>query len=430
MSKKVLVVGGGGREHSLVWKLSQSKQVGEIFACPGNPGIAEIGTCVDIKDTDLEKIADFAEKKGIDLTLVGPEIPLSLGIVDIFQERGLTIFGPNKVAARIEGSKLFAKEIMTEGDIPTARYAEFTEYNPAMEYVVERGTPLVIKADGLAYGKGTYVAIELEEAVAAIEENLIDRRFGSASDKLIIEDYLCGEEASVLAFVDGETILPLISSQDHKRIYDDDEGPNTGGMGAYCPAPIVPEIYLPRIVDKIFKPTIEALKRKGIEYKGVIYAGLMVGFDGPKVLEFNVRFGDPEVQALLPMMKNDLYEVIIATIEGRLNEHTLEWENGSSICVVISSEGYPGKYTTGVEINGLKDRFDDGVYIFHAGTAMKEDKLITAGGRVLNVVALGKDILEAKERVYEAIPRIQFNGMYFRRDIAYKALLRYYEQVI
>ena len=426
MGDKVLIIGSGGREHCLGWKLSQSPNVSEIISAPGNAGLSWIGECVSVKPNDVSSLVKLVEKRRIDLTIVGPEEPLTLGIVDEFEKRGLPIYGPSKKAAMLEASKVFAKEIMSRAGIPTAEFEVFSDYDKAIKYVEERSVPLIIKADGLASGKGVTVAVDKDKAFYAIELNLKGHVFGEASKRIVIEEYLCGEEASVLAFTDGETIIPMISAQDYKRVYEDDTGPNTGGMGSYAPAPILPYEYLDIIVDKIYRPVLEELKREGINYRGVLYSGLMIGFDGPKVLEFNVRFGDPESQALLPLLKTDLYSVFKATIEGRLKDIKLEWEGGTALCVIIASSGYPGKYATGMPVKGLENLLNKrDVFTFIAGARYEDDKLITSGGRVMGITAKGKDIFEAKKRAYEAVSAVDFDGIYYRKDIGYKAIERY-----
>lgn len=426
MGDKVLIVGSGGREHCLGWKIAQSPRVEKIISAPGNAGLSWLGECVPIKANDIEALADLADKERVDITVVGPEQPLADGIVDLFQDRGLPIFGPTRRAAMLEASKVFAKEIMSKKGVPTAEYRVFSDYDKAIEYINERGTPLVIKADGLAAGKGVTVAIEEEKAYYAVEANLKQKVFGSSSSKIVIEEYLCGEEVSMIAFTDGETIVPMISSQDYKRVYDGDEGPNTGGMGSYAPAPILPTEYTDFVVDKIFRPTLEGLKEEGVEYRGVLYGGLVVGFDGPRVLEFNVRFGDPETQSLLPLMKSDLYEVIRATVEGRLSEIEIEWDERSAMCVVLASGGYPGQYATGMDIKGLENLLNQkDVYVYIAGAKYNNGDLVTSGGRVMGITAVDTDVFKAKERVYNAIKNIHFDGIYFRKDIGYKAIERY-----
>jgi phosphoribosylamine--glycine ligase len=426
MGDKVLIVGGGGREHAIAWKLSQSAGVGNLIAAPGNAGISELGECFNIKEQEITKLAELAEKQGVDLTVVGPELPLSLGIVDLFESRGLPVFGPNKAATQLESSKIFAKDLMSAQKVPTGAHKVFDVYQEALEYVYDYGTPVVIKADGLAAGKGVTVAMEDEEACMAIKENLLKGRFGDSSRRVIIEEYLCGEEASVLALTDGKTILPMLASQDHKRIYDEDQGPNTGGMGAYAPAPVVGDILYEFINKRIFKPVIKGLANNGIIYKGILYAGLMIDFTGPKVLEFNVRFGDPEAQCILPLLKSDLYELCQATVKGKLEGQPMEFEEGCCICVVMASGGYPANYTTGYPITGLKEAGKlPEVVVFHAGTKLAKGKTVTSGGRVLGVTAKGENLEQAQERAYQAVKKINFEGAYYRSDIGYKGLARY-----
>jgi len=426
MGDKVLIVGGGGREHCLGWKLAQSPKVSEIISAPGNAGLSWIGECVSVKPNDINSLVKLAERRAVDLTVVGPEEPLTMGIVDAFEKRGLPIFGPNKKASMLEASKVFAKEFMSKAGVPTAEYSVFSDYEEALRYVENKSVPLIIKADGLAFGKGVTVAVEKDKAYYAIEANLKEHIFGDASKRIIIEEYLCGEEASVLAFTDGETIIPMISAQDYKRVYEDDAGPNTGGMGSYAPAPILPYEYLDIIVDKIYKPILEELKRGGIIYRGVLYSGLMIGFDGPKVLEFNVRFGDPETQALFPLLKTDLYSVLKATVDGHLKDIKLEWEGKTALCVIVASSGYPGKYATGMQVRGLENLINrDDIYTFIAGAKYENGVLITSGGRVMGITAKGKDIFDVKKKAYEAVSAIDFDGIYYRKDIGYKAIERY-----
>jgi len=426
MGDKVLIVGGGGREHAIAWKLSQSPRVSKIIAAPGNAGMAELGECFNVKDHEIPRLAELAEEQGVDLTIVGPEFPLSLGIADFFESRGLPIFGPNKAATQLESSKIFAKDIMTAQKVPTGDHKVFDVYQEALEYIYDYGTPVVIKADGLASGKGVTVAMEDEEACMAIKENLLKGRFGDSSRRVIIEEYLCGEEASVLALTDGKTILPMLASQDHKRIYDEDQGPNTGGMGAYSPAPVVGDALYEFISKRIFKPTIKGLANNGIIYKGILYAGLMIDLTGPKVLEFNVRFGDPETQSVLPLLKSDLYELCQATVNGKLEGHQLEFAEGSCICVVMASGGYPANYTTGYPIKGLKEAAKlPNVMLFHAGTKKEKGKVVTSGGRVLGITAWGENLEQARDLAYQAVRKINFEGAYYRSDIGYKGLARY-----
>jgi len=422
---KILVIGSGGREHSLVWKISQSPRVKKIYCAPGNGGIGEMAELVPIGPEEIEKLADFATKEKIDLTVVGPELPLTLGIADLFSKRGLRIFGPNREAARLEGSKAFAKEILKENRIPTASFATFSEASSAKRYLGEQKPPYVVKADGLAAGKGVIICADRKEAEAAIEDILVRKLFGQAGESLVIEEFLVGEEVSFMALTDGEHILSLASSQDHKRVFDGDRGPNTGGMGAYSPAPVVtPELHR-RILDEILNPLLRGLKKKGVHYSGVIYAGLMIADDGPKVLEFNARFGDPECQPIMMRLKSDLVSLLEATIEGKLDRMKAEWYRDPAVCVVLCAGGYPGAYEKGQEIRGLeKLKHWQRGFVFHAGSAEKQGRFLTSGGRVLGVTALGTNIQEAVREVYRAIGEIEWDGMHYRRDIAQRALKR------
>jgi phosphoribosylamine--glycine ligase len=419
---KVLVIGSGGREHCLVDKLSRSALVDKIYIAPGNGGTACLGQNVDIKADDLDSLTAFAQENKIDLTIVGPEAPLVLGIVDKFEAQGLKIFGPRQGLARLEGSKVFAKEMMAKYAVPTADFKVFEDAKEAKDFIDKKDTSLVVKADGLAAGKGVFVCNDKAEAYAAIDAIMVDKKFGRAGEKIVIEDRLEGEEASILVFTDGKTILPLVSSQDHKRVFDDDKGPNTGGMGAYAPAPVVSEEMLSLIMDKVFKPLIFGLKDDGLVFKGILYGGLMIKDAEAKVLEFNVRFGDPETQAILPKLNTDLTEIILATVEERLEGLDLEWDKRFCICVVLASGGYPGSYQKGKPIKGLeKIKGLKDVFVFQAGTK-KGEAFVTSGGRVLGVTGLGDDIQEARSKVYQAIKEISFDGMHYRRDIANKAL--------
>ena len=419
----VLVIGSGGREHALVWKMRQSKKVKKLFCAPGNAGIAQEAECVNIQPDNIDGLLSFAKEKKIDLTVVGPELPLSLGIVDKFEEAGLRVFGPTASAARLEYSKAFAKEMMAKCNIPTAVFKTFTSSHEAKEYIKEKGTLLVIKADGLAAGKGVVVAETVDEAINAVTDMMENRSFGDAGDKVVIEDCLKGEEASFMVFTDGTTIVPMVSAQDHKRVFDNDKGPNTGGMGAYSPAPVVSDALAEKVIDEVFKPLLDGLKKEGIIYKGVLYAGLMIDDNQLNVLEFNCRFGDPEAQPILFRLKSDIIEIMEAIIDNRLSDINVEWEQEASVCVVIASKGYPGNYEKGRVIQGLDEAEEiKGVKVFHAGTAKKEDKIVTAGGRVLGVTASGIDINEAVKAAYKAIEKIKFDGMHYRRDIASKAL--------
>ena len=419
---KVLVVGSGGREHTLVWKISQSRKVDKIYCAPGNGGIKELAELVNIKADDVDALLSFAKENKIDLTVVGPEGSLVKGIVDIFQQEGLKIFGPTKELSMLEGSKVFAKEAMTKFGLPTADFKVFDDPKDAKKYLNEKGAPIVVKADGLAAGKGVIVAKTVEEAETAIEDIMVKKIFGSAGDRLILEDCLEGEEASILVFSDGKNIAPLVSAQDHKRIFDNDEGPNTGGMGAYSPAPVVSGEIFNDIIDKVFRPMITGLAKQGKYYKGVLYGGLMMTKHGPMVLEFNVRFGDPETQAILPRLKSDLVDVAIACTEGSLDKINLEWDERSCLCIVAASKGYPGSYEKHKKISGLED-VKDGM-VFHAGTVSENGNIFTNGGRVLGVAGLGSDIKSAKLKAYEAAGKIKFDGIYYRKDIGNKAIRR------
>jgi phosphoribosylamine--glycine ligase len=423
---KILVVGSGGREHALVWKIAQSPKVKRLYAAPGNAGIGELAECVDIKAEDIEGLTRFAKDNKIDLTVVGPEAPLVAGIVDIFQKEGLKVFGPTQKAAQLEASKVFAKELMAKYNVPTADFKIFDNASEAKKYIEKIGAPCVVKADGLAQGKGVIVAKTVDEVKQAVKSIMEDKIFGEAGNRVIIEDCLEGEEASIIVITDSKEVIPLASSQDHKRVFDGDTGPNTGGMGAYSPAPVVtPELFR-EILDKIIYRIIDGLVREGINYKGALYVGIMITKEGPKVLEFNVRFGDPENQAIMPRLKSDLVEVMLATIEGRLSRiRTLNWESRACICVVCASGGYPGNYEKGKEIFGLDEvaKMED-IVVFHAGTKKEDSKIVTSGGRVLGVTALGEDIKEAIDRAYQAIEKLHFKNIHFRKDIGYKALRR------
>lgn len=421
---QILIVGSGGREHALAWKIAQSKLVDKIFCAPGNGGISQLAECVDIKADDIFGLLEFARKEKIDLTVVGPEVALSLGIVDEFQKAGLKIFGPNKKAANLEASKIFAKELMAKYKIPTAEFKVFDDPDSAKKYIEKISKPCVIKADGLAAGKGVIVAKTLDEVKNAINLMMQDKIFGEAGKKIIIEECLEGQEVSILVITDSKEAVALASAQDHKRVFDNDLGPNTGGMGAYSPAPIVTVELLKEIMEKIIYRTIDGLVKEGIDYRGVLYAGVMLTKDGPKTLEFNVRFGDPETEAMLPRLKSDLVEVMLATCEGKLSKiRTLEWDNRACVCVVCAAGGYPGNYAKDKEINGLDQiaKTED-VVIFHAGTNKVGNKILTSGGRVLAVTGLGATIKEAINKTYVAIEKINFEGMHYRKDIGKKAL--------
>ena len=423
---KILVVGGGGREHSLVWKIRQSPEVDDLYCAPGNAGIAAQAECVPIAPGEIGKLKGFALEKGIDLTVVGPEAPLIDGIVNEFESAGLRIFGSTRAAARLEGSKSFAKEIMKAGNVPTADFKVFTDAEKALEYVRSLEPPIVVKVDGNAAGKGVTVARDRQTAEAAVRRCMVERAFGDAGEKILVEECLEGEEASILAFTDGETVVPMASSQDHKPVYDNDEGPNTGGMGAYSPAPVVSTELETEIYERVMTAVVEAMAEGGIPYKGVLYAGLIITKRGPMVLEFNARFGDPENQVIIPRLKSDIVPVLLAcTEEGQLCKQKLEWLPDACVTVVMASGGYPGSYEKGLLIEGLDEAEScDGVMVFHAGTAVKDSRTVTAGGRVLGVTALGPDIPSAIERAYDAVGKIRFDGMHYRKDIGAKALAR------
>ena len=418
---KILVVGGGGREHAIIWKLAQSPLAEEIYCAPGNAGIAELADCVNIPAEDVDTLLEFALAEKIDLTVVGPEAPLAAGIVDKFTAAGLKIFGPSQSAALIEGSKELAKQIMEKYRIPTAKYASFTDFTKAKEYITAAGAPIVIKADGLAAGKGVVVAQTVADALAAAEDMLSGNAFGEAGAKVVIEEFLEGEEVSVLAFTDGYTVRPMVSAQDHKRAFDNDEGPNTGGMGAYSPAPVYTDALADEVFKRVLQPAVDGMRAEGRLYKGVLYAGLMLTADGVKVLEFNARFGDPETQAVLYRLKSDLAEIMLAVIDGRLAEVELEWYDEPAVCVVIASGGYPGKYAKGQHISGLDEQAED-TYVFHAGTTFIGGQVAANGGRVLGVTARGKTIREAIGRAYDAVDKIHYDGCFCRRDIGRRAL--------
>ena len=418
---KVLVVGGGGREHAICWKLSKSPNVKKIYAAPGNAGISTIAECVDIKIDDLNGLAQFVSQNAVDLTVVGPELPLTLGIVDQFESRKKKIFGPSKKASLIEGSKAFAKEFMHKHHIPTASYRIFSEHFEALDFIKSAGFPLVIKADGLAAGKGAVICRNITEAIDTVEKIMVQKVFGSAGLKLVIEEYLEGEEVTVMAFTDGKTIVPMIPSQDHKQIYDTDKGPNTGGMGAYAPTSIVGKKMLKTICDEILEPTVRGLAAENRTYKGVLYCGLMVTGRGVKVLEYNCRFGDPETQVVLPLLETDLVEVFNNIAEGYLNVDEIKWSEKSTVTVVLASEGYPGKYDVGKAIDGLNSADQDSEIIFHAGTKLEGGKFLTNGGRVLNATAFGDSLKAAIANAYKLVRKLNFEGMYYRSDIGWRA---------
>ncbi|MCD4687784.1 MAG: phosphoribosylamine--glycine ligase [Desulfuromonadaceae bacterium] len=421
----VLVIGGGGREHALVWKISQSPLVEKIFCAPGNAGIAELAQCVDFKVDDIDGLLAFAQQQQIGLTVVGPELPLTLGLVDRFREAGLTVFGADKNAAQIEGSKSFSKDLMAKYGVPTAAYGTFTDAEQAKDFIRQQGAPIVVKADGLAAGKGVIVAQTEAEAIAAVEDILCDGAFGAAGSRVVIEEFLEGEEASFLAFTDGEIIVPLASSQDHKPALDGDAGPNTGGMGAYSPAPVVTEDIHQQIIEGVLRPTIAGMAAEGCAYSSILYAGVMVKDGQLKVLEFNARFGDPETQPLLARLKSDIVPVLLACAKGDLSGIELEWHDKAAVCVVMAAGGYPGAYEKGLPIDGLAAAAAiDGVTVFHAGTTEKDGRVVTAGGRVLGVTGLGTTVAEAIETAYQGVKAISWPKVHYRSDIGRKALDR------
>ena len=425
---KVLVVGNGGREHALAWKINQSPILTKLYAARGNAGIWQIAEKVDIAPTDVEKLIDFAKKEKIDLTVVGPEQPLSEGIVDGFEKAGLKIFGHRKNAAILEASKVFAKNFMKKYGIPTAFYGTFDNEKDAVDFIKKMGTPIVIKADGLAAGKGVVIANTEEEAVDTVRD-MFRGRFGEASKRVVIEEFLEGEEASYIAMVDGEKLVPMATSQDHKRVFDGDKGPNTGGMGAYSPAPVITSEIEKQILEKIMYPTLKGMKAEGREMRGFLYAGLMIGPKGINVLEFNVRMGDPETQPIMRRLESDLLQHMLDILDGKIDSVQPVWSERWSIGVVMASKGYPGKYEKGFEITGIeKAEEDPDIVVFHAGTDLKDGKLVTAGGRVLTVTATGDTLVEAKEKVYKAVEKINFEGAHYRKDIGDKGIKRILKQ--
>ena len=420
---KVLVIGSGGREHALVWKIAQSPKVSQIYCAPGNAGISKLAQCINIDADNIAKLVDFAQKEKIDLTVVGPELALSKGIVDEFNRKGLRIFGPSKKATEIESSKVFSKYLMKKYNIPTATYEVFQNSEKAFDYIKQQNFPLVIKADGLAAGKGVFIVKDLVQARDALDALMEEKNFGEAGRQVVIEEFLEGEEVSILAFCDGKTVVPMVSSQDHKKIFDNDRGPNTGGMGAYSPVPFCNHKSEEMVLQKILIPVIKGLQKEDREYKGVIYAGLVLTKEGPKVLEFNARFGDPETQAVLPRLETDLIEILLAVVEGNLSKVNIKWKDKATVCVILASGGYPGKYQKGKVIYGfekLENKKD--IIVFHAGTKLQEGKIVTAGGRVLGVTAWDDTISKARERAYKGVKEIYFEDMYYRKDIAAKAI--------
>jgi phosphoribosylamine--glycine ligase len=422
---KVLVIGGGGREHALVWKIAQSPMVEQVFCAPGNPGTALLAQNVEIAVDDLEGLLAFAKNENVELTVVGPELPLSMGLVDLFEEHGLKVFGARKNAAIIEASKAFSKDLMQKYQVPTAAYGVFTEVEPAISFIDNTGIPIVIKADGLAAGKGVIIAQTREEAVAAVTDMLSGNAFGAAGSRVVVEEFLWGEEASFLAFTDGERIIPLASAQDHKAVFDGDLGPNTGGMGAYSPAPVVTPAIHEKAMAEVMRRTVDGMAAEGRPYRGVLYAGLMIDGDNVKTLEFNARFGDPECQPLLMRMKSDIVPILMAVALGDLSGIEIEWHDKAAVCVVLAAQGYPGDYSKGDKIAGLDEAAKiEELVVFHAGTRAAEEGVVTNGGRVLGVTALGDTVQQAIARAYQGVALVSWPGMQFRKDIGAKALNR------
>lgn len=415
---KVLIVGSGGREHAIAWKVAQSPRAEEIYCAPGNAGIEEYAQCVDIGAMEFEKLADFAQEKGIDLTIIGMDDPLVGGIVDVFEDRGLRVFGPRKNAAILEGSKAFSKDLMKKYGIPTAAYENFDDPQKALAYLETAKFPIVLKADGLALGKGVLICNTLQEAQEGVRSIMMDKKFGSAGNTMVIEEFMTGREVSVLSYVDGKTIKTMTSAQDHKRAQDGDRGLNTGGMGTFSPSPFYTKEVDEFCKSHIYQATVDAMAKEGREFKGIIFFGLMLTKDGPRVLEYNARFGDPEAQVVLPRMKNDILEVMEACVDGTLDQVDLQFEDNAAVCVVLASDGYPVSYEKGYVIRGLENFKDkDGYYVFHAGTKKTDKGIVTNGGRVLGVTAKGKDLKEARANAYEAVKLVEFDNKYYRHDI-------------
>ncbi|MDQ8733901.1 phosphoribosylamine--glycine ligase [Paenibacillus sp. LHD-38] len=420
---RILVVGGGGREHAIVWALKKSEKVKEIFCAPGNAGIAQLAEVVPIAVSEFDELIRFAKDAAIGLVFVGPDDPLADGIVDAFEAAGIAAYGPRKNAAEIEGSKIFMKNLLKKYNIPTAKYETFTDYETASAYLREQSAPIVIKADGLAAGKGVTVAATLEEAEKALREMMVDKVFGQAGTQIVIEECLVGQEMSILAFVDGETVRAMVPAQDHKPIFDGDKGPNTGGMGTYTPLPHIDPAIIEDSIQNIIIPTAKAMVSEGRPFRGVLFAGLMITPDGPKTIEFNARMGDPETQVVLPRLQTDLIDIVLASINGNLDQLDIQWSDEAAVCVVVASEGYPASYPKGRVISGLAEAEAQGALVFHAGTAEKDGQFVTNGGRVLGIVGRGRDIAEARARAYEAVSVIDFEGKQNRTDIAAKALV-------
>ncbi|WP_372660351.1 phosphoribosylamine--glycine ligase [Cohnella sp.] len=419
----ILVVGRGGREHAIIWSLKRNKKIKKIYCAPGNAGTATLADNIDIGELEFPRLVKFAQENAIDLVVVGPDDPLAAGIVDEFEAAAIPVYGPRKNAAEIEGSKIFMKDLLRKYNIPTAKYETFTDYNAANAYLKQQPLPIVIKADGLAAGKGVAVCFTREEADKALQETMVDKSFGAAGDKVVIEEFLEGQEMSILAFVDGETVRPMSPAQDHKPVFDGDKGPNTGGMGTYSPLPHIPQAIIDESIENIIKPTARAMVSEGRPFRGVLFAGLMITKDGPKTIEFNARFGDPETQVVLPRLQSDLLEIFQATINGSLDKIDISWSNEAAVCVVLASEGYPSTYPKGLPISGLDQISDEDALVFHAGTAIQDGQIVTNGGRVLGIVGRGPGIAEARANAYETANRISYQGKQNRTDIAAKALL-------
>jgi len=419
---RILVIGRGGREHAIVWALSKSPKVSKLFCAPGNGGIAGLAECVPITELQFEEISTFAQEQQIDLVMVAPDDPLAAGLVDHLEGKGIAAFGPRANAAIIEGSKVFMKDLLKKYNIPTAKYETFDAYEPALTYLRSQSAPIVIKADGLAAGKGVTVAHTMEEAEAALHDIMVDQVFGASGASVVIEEFLTGQEMSLLAFVDGSTVRPMVPSQDHKPVFDNDKGPNTGGMGTYSPLPHVPQSVVQEAIDNIVQPTADAMVKEGRPFKGVLYAGLILTPNGVKTIEFNARFGDPETQVILPRLKTDLLDIFLAVNNGTLAEQPIEWSDDAAVCVIVASGGYPGPYPKGLPITGLEAIQGDEAIVFHAGTALQDGQIVTNGGRVLGITGIGKDIVEARQKAYAAADRIHFDAKHYRTDIAMKAL--------
>ncbi|MGL6105850.1 phosphoribosylamine--glycine ligase [Romboutsia sp.] len=413
---KILIIGGGGREHAIAWKLNNENRVEKIYCAPGNAGISKVAQCLNINDSDIDNLLKFAKENSIDLTIVGPEVPLVKGIVDEFEKEGLRIFGPNKECSQLEGSKAFCKEFMVRHNIPTAKYKEYTNLEEAISEIDSFGYPVVIKADGLAAGKGVVIPENKEEAIKTLKEMMSDKKFGSAGDKVVVEEFLKGIETSILAFVDNESIVPMVSAKDHKKVYNYEQGPNTGGMGTFSPSEIYTEELSKEIQEDVLNKTLEGFKKDSLDYKGILFVGLMITEDGPKVLEYNVRFGDPETQSVLFRLDTDLHEIIEAILENNLKNININYKKEEAVCVMLTSGGYPDNYEKGNIITGLEN-LDEDIVVFHSGTKIVDNKLVTNGGRVLGVTARANTVNEAAKKIYENIKKINFEGIHYRTDI-------------